>query len=203
MPAVPNVPGVPKLRSYSVFSAVILIADLVRNLTGISLSQWGIYRNGIPVLIADSAVSFELRQDFPVSDYPVEAGGFQNYNKVTLPSEIKMRFVAGGSLLNRQIFLQSIEAVMNTTDLYDIVTPEKVYLGYNFTHRDLSRAANRGVGLIAVDLWLTEIRQTATATFTTTQQPGVAGPQAAGNVQPQTPSAEIQQGFGSGNLVVH
>ena len=51
--------------------------------------------------------------------------------------------------------LQSIDAVMSTTALYDVVTPETVYLGYNFMHRDYDREAER-VGLVVIDIWLQE-----------------------------------------------
>lgn len=200
MAAVPNVPGVPSLRAYSISSTVLLVSDAVRALLGPFATRWGIFRNGIPVIISDNAISFELKQDFPISDYPVEAGGFQSYNKVQLPGDIRMRFSAGGSELNRQVFLASIDAVIRTTDLYDVVTPEKVFLDYCFSHRDWQRNAKNGVGLIVVDLWLTEIRETATSTYTNTQQPGVAGQQSGGLVQPQTPSDQTLAAVGNGGF---
>lgn len=198
MPDVPNVPGVPALASFGAALAALLTTDLVPALFGTAGPQWGIFLNGEAVVAADSNVKFELRQDFPISDYPVENGGFQNYDKVQLPIDIRVAVTAGGSVSNRQAFLASIDAVMNTTDLYDVVTPETVYTGYNFTHRDFRRTADRGVGLIMVDLWLTEIRVTATANFSSTQQPSESGQQNVGNVQPGTPNAYIQQNFNSG-----
>lgn len=186
MPAVPNVLGVPRLSSYSIGDAVLLVADGILASLFSSSPSWGIFRNGLPVIDSDSTVSFELKQDFPISDYPVEKGGFQSYNKVQLPTDIRVSVAGGGSDASRQVFLASIDAVMNTTDVYDVVTPEKVYTGYNFSHRDFRRTAHNGVGLITVDLWLIEIRATATANFQSTQQPGVAGQQGLGNVQPET-----------------
>lgn len=185
MPNIPNVPGVPSLTSYLASAVTLLVADTIGLISSILFGpQWGIFLNGVPVLVADSTVSFEFRQDFPISDYPTEQGGFQSYNKVQLPADIRMRVAAGGSEFKRQAFLDSIDRVINTTDLYDVVTPEKVYLSYCFTHRDFRRSATNGVGLIIVDLWLTEVRVSSAATFTNTQQPGNAGAQALGNVQP-------------------
>lgn len=183
--AVPRVPGVPSLRSYAISSIALLALDAVRIILGQTETRWGIFLAGLPVLVMDSTVSFELKQDFPISDYPVESGGFQTYNKVQLPKDIRMRFSAGGSESNRQAFLTSINAVINTTDLYDVVTPEEVYLNYCFTHRDFTRTSQNGVGLIVVDLWLTEVREKASATFTNTQQPGVSAPRSNGVVQSQ------------------
>lgn len=200
MPNVPRVPGVPMLRSYSAASIILIAGDLLRALTGLATTRWGIFRNGVPVLVADNVVSFEFKQEFSLSDYPVEQGGFQSYNKVQIPSEIRVRVSAGGSDANRQAFLASIADVINTTDLYDVVTPETVYIGYNFSHRDFRREAREGLGLITVDLWLTEIRQTATATFTSTQQPGVAGRQANGNVQAVTPATAVSEAVGDAGV---
>ena len=97
-----------------------------------------------------------------------------------------IRRTAGGSVANRQAFLASIDAVMNTTDLYDVVTPEQVYVGYNFTHRDFKRTADRGAGMIIIDVTFQEIRSSQAAAFSNTQQPGSAGQQGVGNVQPTT-----------------
>lgn len=200
MPNIPKLPGVPSLSSYAASSIVLLAADLVFALIGGSTSPWGVFLNGVQVIAADNTIGFEYKQDFPVSDYPVEEGGFQSYDKVQLPSDIRMRFSRGGSEQDRQEFLASIDEVMNTTDLYDIVTPEAVYLSYNFTHRDFRRRAEQGVGLIVVDLWLTEIRETSTTTFTNTQKPTVAGKQAIGNVQPQTPDSTLSANISSGAI---
>jgi hypothetical protein len=189
--AVPNVPGVPPLSSYAVNSIVLLTADVIGALLGFfSAPIWGIYLNGTPVIEADSQIDFAYKQDSPISTYPVEQGQFQSYDKVQMPAEIRCRFSAGGTESNRQNFLQSIEGIFNTIDLFDVVTPEAVYTNYNFTHRDWDRTADKGVGLIVVDLWLTEVRQTATAQYQNTQNPANAGQQGQGAVPTEQPSAD-------------
>jgi hypothetical protein len=84
------------------------------------------------------------------------------------------------------VLLNTIDLAMNTTGLYDVVTPEKVYLGYNFIRRDMVREATSGAGLIAVDITLMEVLQTAMALFQSTQDPSVAGAVSSSGVQPQT-----------------
>ena len=202
MPDVPNAPGVPALASFGATSAALLIADLVPSFFGVTGPQWGIFLNGEAVIAADNTLKFGLRQDLPVSDYQVEEGGFQSYDKVQLPIDLHVTVSAGGSIANRQAFLASIDAVMNTTDLYDVVTPEMVYTSYNFTHRDLDRTSDKGNGLITVNLWLIEIRETSTATISNTQQPAEAGQQNSGNVQPQPTTSYIDQNFSNGNWSV-
>lgn len=137
-----------------------------------------------PLVIFDSMVTFSYKQDYSISDYPVEDGGFQSYDKVQHPADIRIRLAKGGSDFDRQVFLDLLDSVMNTTALYDIVTPDKIYLGYNFVHRDFDRAADHGVGLLLVDLWMTEVRVTSTSTFTNTISPANAGQQGIGLVQP-------------------
>ena len=188
--AIPNVPGVPPLASYAANTVELLFADVLSALFGFAAPIWGVYSDGFPVIAADNQVDFEFKQDSPISTYPVEHGQFQTYDKVQLPAEIRCRFSAGGTEANRQQFLQSIEQVYNTIDLFDVVTPEQIFSNYNFTHRDFARSADKGAGLIVVDLWMTEVRQTATAQYQNTQQPGSAGQQGQGAV-PGVPLSSI------------
>jgi hypothetical protein len=196
---VPNVPGVPPLPSYSPNNIVLLVADAIAAIIGFFAGpQWGIFLNGAPVLSYDNQVSFGYKQDWALSNYPVEQGAFQTYDKVQLPSEIRCRFSAGASVTNRESMLSSVDAVMSDTNLYDVVTPENVFLGYNFTHRDYDRAAEN-VGLIVIDVWLQEIMETATAQYQNTSTPAVAGQNGLGNVSTSTPSSAVQGGV-SGNF---
>lgn len=190
---IPNVPGVPPLASYAVDTVELLFADVLSALFGFAAPIWGVYMNGEPVIAADNQVDFEFKQDSPISTYPVEQGQFQTYDKVQMPAEVRCRFSAGGTEANRQEFLQSIEQVFNTIDLFDVVTPEQVFSNYNFTHRDFARSADKGAGLIVVDLWMTEVRQTATAQYQNTQQPGSAGVQGQGSVA-AVPFSNLQGG---------
>lgn len=151
--------------------------------------------NIVPVLA--STIAFQYGQDFPVSNYPQEQGAFQAYDKVTLPFDIKLKLACGGSTSNRQGFLSSCLAIANSFALFDIVTPEMVFTSVNCTHIDWPRSAKQGNTLISVDLWFQQIPVTASANFTNTQQPGSAGQQASGNVQPQTPNSQVQSSFES------
>lgn len=198
MPDVPNLPGVPALSSYSSDPIALLTEDAVSLIGALSSPQWGIFLNGESVIAADSVVDFDYDQNFEISDYPQEQGAFESYNKAQRPAVIRMRFAAGGSEANRQNFFASIDAVMNDTNLYDVVTPEETYLNFNFMHRDYHRSAENGVGLIIVDIWLKEIMVTGSASINTAT-PAVAGQQSNGNVQAQTPS-QSEDALFSGNF---
>jgi hypothetical protein len=211
MPNVPNAPGVPPLSSFATLPLVLLTADVIPPLFAAAPPIWGVFLDGEPVVESDSTISVEFIQDFPITNAPVEQGAFLSYDKVQLPATIRVRVSAGGDDANRANFLTSIDAVMNTTDLYDVVTPEETFMSYNFTHRDWRRTARNGVGLIQVDLWLTEVRVVATTTFSSsnanqpqgtnlqnTKEPGDSAQVGNGNVQPMTPPPVIQQEFSGG-----
>lgn len=208
-PDVPNVPGVPPLlgSGSSIASLVLLVADTVASLfAGAGEPQWGIFLDGLAIIPYDSEVSFDYKKDYSVSDYTIEQGGFESYDKVEHPFDVKIRLATGGSLANRQAFLAALDAVIADTNLYDAVVPETVYTDVNFTHYDLHREAQRGATLLIVDLWGIQIRQAGSSTFssTNTQQPSGANTVAAGGVQTQPTSAAqitaVQQAMGNGGV---
>jgi hypothetical protein len=200
MPNVPNVPGVPTLTSYSAAPILLALSDAAFVALSFLAPRWGIFLDGVPALpMAKSVASFEYKQDWTISDYPVEEGGFQSYDKVQLPFECRVRITSSGSSGDRAALLAALDQIANSLDLYDVVTPERVYTSVNVHHMDYRRTATNGVGLLVVDLWLVEVRVTATATFTNTQQPGDSGQQGVGNVQPQAPSGGFDEaGFVGG-----
>lgn len=194
---IPDVPGVPPLVSYSANNILLLAADAVAAYNYLFGTNWGVFLNGTKAFAYQSVIDFSYKQDLPTSDYPVEAGGFMSYDKVEMPFDVRVRVVSAGTESGREALLSSVRAASKTLNLYDIVTPEQTYRGCNITHFDFARSASSGVGMIIIDIWFIEIRETSTATFTSTQQPGVAGQQNTGSVNPQ-PSTAIDRKFDDG-----
>lgn len=126
--------------------------------------QWGIFGNGSAVVVADSVVAFDYRREWAISDYPVERGAFESFDKVELPFDARFRFTAGGNIARRSALLNSLEAIAGTTTIYDVVTPEMVYPSVSVSHIDYQRTAMNGVGLLNVYVWCLHIRQTADST---------------------------------------
>ena len=195
---VPNVPGIPPLPSYSGVGIALLVADAVSVLNSLVGSQWGIFLDGVQAFDYNSVVDFAYKRDWAIADYQVEQGGFQSYDKVQMPFDVRVRVASGGSEIERQALLDTVLAAADTLDLYEVVTPEQVYPSCNISHVDFSRSATNGVGMIIIDIWFLEIRITSTSTFNNTQQPGNAGQQNTGNVSPQTPNQVVSQAFASG-----
>lgn len=202
MPNVPRVPGVPNLSSYSTEQFVFLVADLVLSALGLLGPQWGIFLNGEQAIDFDSIKAFDYRQDWSISDYPTEAGSFQSYNKVQHPFDVRVRLASDGTMQGRQALLRELEYLANSLELFDIVTPEKVFADVNCSHYDFRRSADRGIGMIIADLWFTEIRQTAEAQFSNTQSPTTAGKQNIGNVQIKPVGDQVSQNFDNGTWAV-
>lgn len=199
-PNVPKLPGVPQLpRSLQFPSAPPLGVQLGLALGALwqavfAQTLWGIYKankpkkasetaDGIdevtvvgtrtPVVVPDSFGEFTYDNESTISDFPVEQGQFASYNKVANPFDVVIRFYKGGTKEARKRFLDSLDAIAGTLELYDIVTPEKTYLNVNVTRRRLVRRGERGAFFFAeVDVFFREIRQvtsTYTATATTTE----------------------------------
>ena len=120
--------------------------------------------------------------------YPMEAGSFQTYNKVTMPYDARVVMTKGGSTLERQQFLTAALAAADSTNLYSLLTPEIMFISANIGHVDFRRTAVNGVSLLTVELWLQEIRNTATAQFSQTKEPSGASQANTGTVQTQTPT---------------
>jgi hypothetical protein len=193
-PNVPNAPGVPPvLRQIGAVAstATLLIADVRKVINAFSGgAQWGLFfPSGQPALVGvDSTIAVDVRRDYATSDYPVEQGGFETYNKVIRPREIRVEIAVsgagsllssiGGSLVslitgndpqvaNRGRTIDAMHALADSLAPLDIRTPEGAYGGYTIEHYDYRREARGGISLIKVDIWLREIRQAAKNAFTT------------------------------------
>jgi hypothetical protein len=195
VPLAPGVPAIPRDPLAVAAGISLLTVDAVINQFLSNQTTWGIFLNGVPVVQADNITSMEFKQDWTLSTYPVEQGGFQSYDKVSLAYEVRLRFTTGGSISHRANFLESIQAVADTLTLYDVVTPEEIYTSVNIMRYDYDRKAFKGLGLFAIDVWLMQIRVTAVTQFQSVQAAPSASPQNVGQVQPETTNAQVQSAF--------
>lgn len=180
VPAVLRDPANPILPIVTLLSDAQAIANLFKKPISV---QWGIYRNGEAMVVADSVIGVEYKQDWDLANYPLEENSFETYDKINSPFSIRIRFTSGGTEVAREALLASVEAISSTLDLYDVVTPERTYSNLNVMHYDYSRTAVNGVGMITVDIGLQEIRSNAVADFSNTEEPSGQDPQNGGVVQ--------------------
>lgn len=202
------IPGLPALAAGVVIDAVALVTTDILSIQGVASGpQWGLFLNGEPVVIADNVLSFDFKQDYRISNFPVEEGSFQTYNKVQVPYDVRLQFSTGGSLAARQGLIDSVDAVIGSTSQFDAVTPEKVFQGINPVHQSIRRTSRNGAGLVIIDVYCEQIRVTATQQFassqastsdpsaTTMQISIIPGSQLIN--QPQSPSAAPQVSDGT------
>lgn len=197
MPAFSLPAGVPPLPSGYIdfFSPppIILEDDPSVSFLAAQTPQWGIFLNGEAQIVADNTVSFSYKQDWVLSDYPVEQGSFEMYDKVWTPFEVRLRFSAGGSDADRKALLDSVDSIANAYTLFDAYTPEVTYPSINITHYDYRRTSDQGVGLLVIDVWCLQVRESGQQQFTQTQAPSGSDPRGGGSVQAVPPTTAQQQ----------
>lgn len=150
-------------------------------------SQWGLYLSDdvTPAIVAESVVTFEMRQDYVVANYPLESGAFESYDKVWTPFVIRMRLTSQPGAQARATFLADLEAIAENTILYDAVTPDIVYTSVNVVHKEYRRTAENGVSLIVAELWLQQIMENVSPQYTNVASPAAAAPVNGGTAQTQ------------------
>lgn len=189
VPIAPGVPPVPRNPFEPVFKVLLIVADVITVARFFEPSQWGIFTSGgVPVVVADSVLAMDYRREWRLSDYPVEQGGFQTYDKVAVPIDIRVRLSCDGNAMPRGQFLAALDAAAQTLDTYLVATPDVVYPNVNIIHTDYRRARESSAGMIVVDVWLEEVRATVTTQFTDTKPPEAAADVNSGPVQPVTPT---------------
>lgn len=156
-------------------------------------AQWGLYtQDGDLAAPVDNVVGVEISLDSRISDYPVEKGGFASYNKVIVPNEVRLVLSRGGSVEDRQDFLWAVQDAYRSINLYNVIIPEYVYLDMNVTGVRTIRNADRGMGLLVLEVMLRKVRQTAKLAFTNTKDAASAGQTKDGPVQTTTSPENAQ-----------
>jgi hypothetical protein len=153
--------GLPSLPSsitnlFNTSTAIIAVDQIA---TPFANDVWGVFNsNGQDAINADSLHAIAYRNEFDLSNYPQEQGAFASFNKVATPFDIRLRFLKGGSNSDRAAFLNNLDKVSKSLDLYTVVTPEVTYQNANILHIDYHREAREGATLLTVDVWLKEVR---------------------------------------------
>ena len=107
-------------------------------------------------------------QEYSLPTNPVQMGSFSNFNKVGSPYEIELRMTKTGTLSERAFFLDDLERISNSVELYRVVTPERTYQPVNISGYQVVREGAKGAYFFAeVDVRMVEIRQ-VTAQYSST-----------------------------------
>jgi hypothetical protein len=169
VPDVPGVPAVPRDPNAAVADIVLLTSDAVGIFGAQGGQQWGLFQNGEPVVVSDNVLAFGYSQAYDVSNYQVEDGAFQTYNKTQEPADVRLQFSTGGSTQDKQNFIASIAAIIGSTELFDGVTPEQTYPNLNPVRQIYDRTAVSGAGLLKIDVHCVEVMVNGQVQFTNSQ----------------------------------
>ena len=197
VPLVPGVPPISKRLGQVIAVATLLVQDAVLA-RAVAPIQWGIFLGGDLALKVDSFLDIDYRKDWDISDYPLENGRFESYNKVREPYDVQLQLAKGGSDAEREAFLATLETIADSLDLYDVVTPEYTYVNANVTRIGYRRGARNGVSLLVASVRLQEVRSTATASFANVAQPPGAQQRNGGVVQAIPAPVAVEAPTGEG-----
>jgi len=204
-PFVPFAPGVPPVNRNAFNSNIPPVppatSDSASVISGAATqNQWGVFdQSGASVLDPDSVFALDdFNHEFVLSTFPIEEGSFSTYNKVAKPFEARLVFNKGGSLADRSTFMDTLESVVQDTNLYVLSTPERAYQPVNIPRYRLRRRAEAGFQLISVEVTVQEIRVATSPAFSNTQDPTAQTSNTTGAVQPAAPTgAQVAQAQGA------
>ncbi len=221
-PNIPAYPGVPNLvRRANIPPVVTISLGLIQSVLASAMQSdvsWGIFDSkgnqlggdpqnlglGAALLQAGitgggsilSTVDFDYVKETRISNFPLEAGSFANFNKVEMPANPVVTLAFAGSEEDRAAFINAIDAACKSTDLYSVVTPEVTYVNYSLERYRYARKAARGATLIVMEISLEEIRQVSAAFTTATpikapQDPAATSAVDSGKVQATPPDQSV------------
>lgn len=184
---VPNGPGVSPIFSVAnLTQSLALVSNDLVSFNAYNQAPWGVYEDGAPVVTADTTLAVIYKQEFAVADYPIEEGGFESYDKVQIPYDVRIRLLAGGSDAAISALEQSAQAVAGSiNDDYQVVTPTRVYSNATCSHQDSQRVEKQGTNMVMIEMWFLEIRTTA-------QQSGGSASTASPDSTPSVDAGDVQ-----------
>lgn len=152
---------------------------------------------GDPVIVPDTIMVFGYKNVADISDYPIEQGAFNTYNKVRIPRNIRVLMCCGGlnyaqqieqtvdQIINsavgttlgqgmqRSAFCDALDAMVESLDQYNIVTPDKTYANFNCISVNYDRSARSGAGMIKAECIFREIVPATQPTYSQGGTPNV------------------------------
>ena len=128
-------------------------------LEDIGIREWAFVEPQSGAMLAfKSFVQLNYSVAHKVVSSPVE-NSFVAYNKTTDPEQLDIRGAIKGTPEEIGDALDTLIYFAQSTELLNILTPEKYYIGFNLYKLDYKRDARDGVDLVIFDARLQEIRQ--------------------------------------------
>lgn len=191
-PDVPLTDGVPPVLRSVIAPVVAGVAMMTRDGDGIAGSaneKWGIFTpEGAPVLLADAISAIDINGEAQAADYPLEGGGFESYNKVSTPFAVRVEMVKSGDKDSRIKYLETLESMRNSTDLFSVVMPDRTFSNVTLTRYEIMRSSELGPQALRVAVSLEEIRVQARIRYLNDRSPNGLATESGGSVQTRPPA---------------
>jgi hypothetical protein len=191
-----GLPSLPAAILAGVQTAQLDATVLTGFLAPIQPPTFGIFNpNGGEVLTGYASVlGFGFQRDQRIASYPIEQGGFANFNKVALPFSPRLTYRVNGGQPKINAFLATLEQLVADTNLYTVVNPWYAWENANVVHYDFKQTDRNGGFTLIADVWLAEVRQAQASQFST--KTGTQASQTA----TQSPEGQAQQQNGTVQL---
>lgn len=127
---------------------------------GVFPAQWTILNES-----ADEAFEFDVfmnanvKSEVKVTQMPVENGSFVAYNMVGSPLEINCVLAKRGMPQDLRVYTEALLALVDSTELVSIITPEREYQSMKLTKISFDRSSDTGTDIIYAECNFIEIRQ--------------------------------------------
>ena len=165
-----------------------ILGNAIHNLISDLLfpNQWGIFDEyGIDsILQVDTVLEVTFKNENIISTYPIQEGGFVSYDKVETPYTGTVSVALGGYLISSMIdaligvgsgtksdLLDTLDSLVKDTELYTIVTPDKVFEDCNIIGYSFKRSKEDGAYLLKCDIMFMEVRKLTASYTDTTEKP--------------------------------
>lgn len=147
----------------------------------------------IPLTIPSSWVEFSPRYEAQVSDYPVEYGAFQQYNKIVRPITISVSLIKTGSDIERFAWLTAVlqQEAESPLQRYTLVSPQGVFIDYAVTGIAYETRPERGSNILYLSILFSQIQAipSSLGIYDNTAQPKSGPVQQIGQLFTSAPSA--------------
>lgn len=111
-----------------------------------------------------SFISMNVQEDGSALSYPVEEGGFVNYNKTRSPRAISLTLAAQGDEADFGRILQRLAVYRKDAVMLTVVTPSTVYPNMTLKSFSNERGGESGAGMLVVNMSLVEVCELASQT---------------------------------------
>lgn len=167
----------------------------------INAEQWTILtEDGASAITFTSFVDIDLRNEGQTLTYPIEEGGFMNYNKVQSPLDIRVTLAVQGTNADFEPILQTLDEYQAEAIKLFVSTPSAYYGPVTLEAYSNKRTRESGAGQLTVELNFVEVRevqtQVSTTVITKPKNPTSADRTNTGKTQPEQNTSVLGSIFG-------